>query len=130
MQIKHADHLGIFQLIAPNPAQEIVPWIQEHIKIEKSDDTIGDMDLSLTPYLNPIYESWTDKKVNKITVVGVEKLGKTCAWIYPLLYRLFYDNAKVLIVYENEDKAARINQDDIEPLLKRIPKLVGFFDPR
>lgn len=101
-------------------------WAERNISF-RHDKTAGldRFDLSLTPYLRDVLDSWDFAgHVREITVVAPEQTGKTLGgWIAGLLWSMIHEPCLSLVCYPSLDIAGKINTDKLQPLMLEIPRL-------
>lgn len=116
--------IGLWESVLPRRPAPILEWMSDHIQIENARGQRIPIDTTLTPYLVSVYRAWEDSRIHRITCVAPDKTGKSCTWLYPLLWRVCTSSGvRALIAYENAEKGARINRDDLVPLMEGIPEL-------
>jgi len=110
------------------PGQEMPcdEWVEENIDLTLDTTSAADglVNLDLTPYLREPLRCWNERgKRLKVTVMAPEQTAKTSPWVWGLMYRMERRPAPALIVWQNDDIAAEKNQEQVEPLMRGIPKL-------
>ena len=102
-------------------------WAEQNISFERDISANFDrFDLSLTPYLRDVINTWNFKNtIRETTVVAPEQTGKSLSWIIGLLYSFVYNPCLSMIIYPSDEKGIRINKEKLEPLMREIPKLAA-----
>lgn len=126
----NADIRSAFRLIvnAVIPGNYIRPaeWAELNIRFTEEKDPIrGALDLSFSPFLRDPINAWeleTGQGLKEVTVVAPEQTGKSLSWMCGELWSLAHSPGLSLIYYTSDEKAAKINEEKIEPLLKNVPK--------
>lgn len=101
-----------------------VEWAEQNINFKYCHGARFDkFDISLTPYLKDILNSWDFKGYKKeVTVSMPDQMAKSLSWQIGLLYTWKYAPGLSLVVYPDEDKSISQNQDKLEPLIQAIPE--------
>lgn len=116
------------------PADYVRPsdWAAENIRFSGARDPIpGPLDLTLTPYLVDPINAWElapGQGLKEVTVVAPEQTGKSLSWECGELWSLEHSPGMSLVYYTSDDKATRINEEKIEPLIRNVPQFGGWLD--
>ncbi len=114
---------GIVPLDYMRPAD----WSEANIRFSGASDPIqGYLDLSLSPFLRDPINAWELQPyqgLKEVTVVAPEQTGKSLSWECGELWSLEHSPGMSLIYYTSDDKAVRINEEKIEPLIRNVPVL-------
>lgn len=126
-----AARLALSGLI-PQSYQRPADWAQANIKFTHAKDPIkGPLDLSLTPYLIDPINAWElipGQGLKEVTVVAPEQTGKSLSWMCGELWSLRHSPGLSLIYYTSDQKAARVNEEKLEPMMRNIPRLSELLD--
>jgi hypothetical protein len=60
--------------------------------------------------------------------MAVEQTGKSACWRFPMVHKMVEYPAPRWIIYESDDKAAEINEEQFDPLLRHAPGMAGMLD--
>jgi len=107
------------------PKSDPITWIQRHVSLRHDPTSAHDGLVHLEPYqLRPILAQYAPA-VREVTIMAVEQSGKSACWRFPLLHKMLEYPAPRWIIYESDDKAAEINEEQFDPLLRQVPGLSG-----
>lgn len=116
----------IIQGTIPNSYREPASWAAEHITFTHDKDPIkGRLDLSISPYLVDPINAWElipEQGLKEVTVAAPEQGGKTLSWMCGLAWTLEHRQSLSLIYYTSDEKANKINEEKLDPILRGIPR--------
>lgn len=122
----------IVQSVIPRNYIRPADWAAANIRFTHEKDPIkGPLDLTLTPYLIDPINAWEltlGQGLKEVTVVAPEQTGKSQSWMCGELWSLDHSPGLSLIYYTSDDKAAKVNEEKIEPMLRNIPKFSELLD--
>lgn len=116
----------IFQSVIPRNYIRPAEWSSHNIRFSHEKDPIkGPLDLTLTPYLVEPINAWEltpGQGLKEVTVVAPEQTGKSQSWMCGELWSCDHSPGLSLIYYTSDEKAEKVNEEKIEPMLRNIPK--------
>jgi hypothetical protein len=125
------DILGIIEIIRPFADRTCPEWCEENIDLSCDPTAANDVkmfELARRPHLREPLEFFSRDHGGKMTVVGVEQLGKSTIWKLGLIYGAVNNPQPALIVYPSEDLGMDENRDSLEPLMRGVPHLAKLLD--
>ena len=103
-----------------------VAWAESSIDFKNVKGAFIDrFDLSLTPYLKDVISCWDFAGTKREMVdVAPQQMGKSLGgWQIGLLWSFLHYRCLSMVVYPSDQKAEKVNNDTIQPLMEMIPKL-------
>jgi hypothetical protein len=84
-------------------------------------------DISLTPYLVPIFEQWDFRGAGnrEIVVMAPEQTAKSLSWQLGLIWSFLYEPGLSMVVYPSDEKCDEINRAKLQPLMRSVPTLAA-----
>lgn len=117
----------VVRALVPLDYMRPADWAEQNIIFTGASDPIqGNLDLSLSPFLRDPINAWELQPwqgLKEVTVVAPEQTGKSLSWECGELWSLEHSPGMSLIYYTSDDKAVRINEEKIEPLIRNVPAL-------
>jgi hypothetical protein len=121
MSIVKRLHNFLYQETPSDP----IDWIQRNISLRHDPTSAHDGLVRLDPHqIRPIRAQY-QPEVREVTVMGVEQAGKSACWRFPMVHKMIEYPGPRWIIYESDDKAADINEEQLDPLLRNAPGLGG-----
>jgi hypothetical protein len=77
--------------------------------------------IRLEPYQRRPILAQYHPDVREVTIMAVEQTGKSACWRFPMVHKMVEYPGPRWIVYESDDKAADINEEQFDPLLRHAP---------
>lgn len=113
--------------ISPVSYCDPADWIEGNINLDYDRTAArgGMVDLSLTPHLIDPIGFWgrQSESFMAMTIMAVEQTGKSCCWLWPLLWYMVNNPGPSLMIHKSDEDAKDFNQDRFEPLMRGISKL-------
>jgi hypothetical protein len=104
-----------------------IEWIENNISFRWDTTSVSDSMVKLEPYqIRPIRAQY-QKTVREVTIMAVEQTGKSTCWRFPMVHKTVELPAPRWIIYESKDKAAEINKEQLDPILRKVEDLQGMF---
>ena len=110
----------------PHNYERPAEWAERNIIFAHEKDPIkGAIDLDFSPHLIDPLNAWElepGQGLKELTVVGPQQMGKTLTWLCGLLWSMVFRMSLSLIYYTSEPKAARVNEEKLEPVMRQIER--------
>ena len=103
-------------------------WIEENISLRYDPTSAHEGLVRLDPYQRRPILAQYQPQVREVTIMAVEQTGKSACWLFPLLHKIVEYPGPRWIIYECDEKAAAINAEQFEPLLRHVPGLEGMLN--
>jgi len=111
--------------LAIHEKSDPVDWIQRHVSLAKDPTSASDGYVHLDPYqIMPIRAQY-QAEVREVTIMAIEQTGKSACWRFSLLHKAVEYPGPTWVIYESDDKASEINEEQFDPLLRSLPQLHG-----
>ena len=113
------------EAIRPGACVTTREWAERYIDFREDLTHFHRGRLTLRPYQIEPLDATDNPAVRETTIVGSPRLGKSLLWKIPLVKRVWDGGETGLIVYPDDDEAAKTNRDTLEPLMQAIPRLAA-----
>ena len=113
-----------------NPKSDPVAWIEKYVSLRHDPTSASDGLVRLEPYQKRPIIAQYQPETRQVTIMAVEQTGKSACWRFALLHKTVEYPAPRWIIYESDDKAAEINEEQFDPLLRHVPGLEGQINRR
>jgi len=102
-----------------------VEWIESEIIMETTKAGAESGTITLEPYqVDPIRAQF-EKGVKMVVISGPEQFGKSFSWKCPMVYAMRFISGLFYIVYEEREKARKINDEEFHPMVNAVEYLAN-----
>jgi len=113
------------RFLTVKPLSDPIEWIESHMSLRWDPTSASDGMVKLEPYqIRPIQAQY-HSAVRVVTVMAPEQTGKSFCWRMPMVHKMCELPAPRWIIYESDEKAGEINEEQFAPLLGNAPGMAG-----
>ncbi len=102
----------------PNELTSLTEWAGKSIFLAGDSEIKGSYQLSMTPYVEPIFQFVDDPQIEEIVVRKSAQVGGTLMFLIIHLYRAIIKGKSTLLVYADEDTAKKVLKNKLGPIMQ------------
>lgn len=96
----------------------ILPWVQSNVYPPGSERPV-----TLDGYQVEPLTAQVEKEVDEVVITGPEQFGKSLTYQAAMIYKLVFTGGPKMIVYEEKNKAYKINTRQFIPMVEKVDAL-------